>query len=46
MISGLSIKKKIFMPFSERKEIIENLIMVDMVLGFDDDDQGAVLMHF
>ena len=36
-------KKKFFMPFSERKEIIENLIMVDMVLGFDDDDQGSCI---
>lgn len=34
-------KGKAFMPFTERKIIIENLSMVDEVLSFDDDDEGS-----
>ena len=34
-------KKKYFMPFDERKNIIENLSMVDKVIDFDDDDLGS-----
>jgi len=34
-------KSKFFMPFEERKTIIENLSSVDSVIGFDDDDQGS-----
>ena len=29
-------KQKYFMPFNERKTIIENLLMVDKVIDFDD----------
>ena len=40
----LSTKKgKNFMPFSERKIIIENLTMVDEVIGFKDDDKGSCI---
>ena len=37
------IKKKgsFFMPFSERKNIIENLSMVDEVINFNDDEEGS-----
>ena len=31
-------KGKSFMPFSERKTIIENLTVVDAVIDFDDDN--------
>ena len=34
-------KKKFFMPFEERKIIIENLYMVDKVIDFDDDSLGS-----
>ena len=34
-------KGKPFMPFSERKAIIENLRMVDLVIAFEDDDEGS-----
>tara|TARA_B100000989_G_scaffold295282_1_gene276018 strand:+ start:642 stop:1430 length:789 start_codon:yes stop_codon:yes gene_type:complete len=34
-------KGKFFMPFSERKEIITNLSMVDEVIDFEDDDMGS-----
>ena len=36
-------KDKEFMPFNERKEIIENLYFVDDVLGFKDDEIGSVV---
>ena len=34
-------KGKFFMPFEERKVIIENLSSVDSVIDFDDDDSGS-----
>ena len=34
-------KGKFFMPFEERKAIIENLSSVDSVIDFDDDDSGS-----
>ncbi len=34
-------KGKEFMPFSERKTIIENLKMVDKVIGFENDEEGS-----
>ena len=34
-------KGKFFMPFEERKCIIENLSSVDSVIDFDDDDKGS-----
>ena len=34
-------KKKFFMPFVERKIIIENLFMVDEVISFEDDEIGS-----
>ncbi len=34
-------KDKFFMPFCERKSIIENLKMVDSVIGFEDDKLGS-----
>jgi cytidyltransferase-like protein len=34
-------KSKYFMPFEERKIIIENLSSVDSVIGFDDDEKGS-----
>jgi len=34
-------KGKYFMPFIERKTVIENLIMVDEVIDFEDDDLGS-----
>jgi cytidyltransferase-like protein len=34
-------KGKFFMPFDERKSIIENLSSVDSVVDFDDDAQGS-----
>lgn len=39
------IKKKssFFMPFQERKIIIENLEVVDRVIDFDDDDMGSCI---
>ena len=34
-------KGKFFMPFNERKTIIENLSCVDSVIDFDDDEKGS-----
>ena len=34
-------KDKFFMPFHERKLIIENLAIVDMVIDFEDDTEGS-----
>lgn len=34
-------KGKFFMPFEERKLVIENLSCVDMVIDFDDDELGS-----
>ena len=34
-------KNKFFMPFDERKIIVQNLSMVDEVIGFVDDDEGT-----
>lgn len=34
-------KSKYFMPFNERKIIIENLSVVDRVIDFEDDDKGS-----
>jgi len=34
-------KEKAFMPFDERKKILENLTMVNEVIGFDDDENGS-----
>ena len=34
-------KGKFFMPFDERKAIIENFSFVDSIIGFDDDEQGS-----
>ena len=34
-------KEKYFMPFSERKEILESIKFVDEVVGFNDDDDTA-----
>ena len=36
-------KGKFFMPFNERKSIIENLKKVDSVIDFDDDDHGSAI---
>ena len=36
-------KGKFFMPFNERKAIIENLSFVDEVVGFEDDDRGSAI---
>jgi cytidyltransferase-like protein len=36
-------KGKFFMPFNERKSIIENLRKVDSVIGFDDDEHGSAI---
>jgi len=36
-------KGKAFMPFIERKEIIENLRSVDQVIDFPDDDLGSAI---
>ena len=36
-------KGKFFMPFSERKTIIENLKFVDEVIDFIDDDIGSCI---
>ena len=36
-------KGKYFMPFDERKAIVENLKMVDYVLDFDDDELGSAV---
>ena len=34
-------KKKFFMPFEERKTIVENMSMVDEVINFEDDETGS-----
>lgn len=36
-------KGKPFMDFKERKNILENLSVVDEVIGFDDDDDGSCI---
>ncbi|MBL6694071.1 MAG: adenylyltransferase/cytidyltransferase family protein [SAR86 cluster bacterium] len=36
-------KGKAFMPFDERKIILENLSYVDEVIGFEDDDKGSAI---
>ena len=36
-------KGKEFMPFEERKIILENLICVDQVIDFEDDDSGSCI---
>jgi cytidyltransferase-like protein len=36
-------KGKFFMPFAERKAIIENLSSVDSVINFQDDDRGSAI---
>lgn len=36
-------KGKFFMPFNERKSIIENLKIVDSVIDFDDDEYGSAI---
>ena len=36
-------KGKAFMPFNERKIIIENLTFVDEVIDFEDDDLGSCI---
>jgi len=36
-------KGKFFLPFKERKLILENLVGVDEVIGFQDDDLGSAI---
>ena len=36
-------KGKFFMPFSERKIILENINYVDEVIDFEDDQQGSAI---
>lgn len=36
-------KGKFFMPFDERKKIIENIKKVDFVIDFQDDDNGSAI---
>ena len=36
-------KGKFFMPFSERKAILENISCVDLVIDFEDDDLGSAI---
>lgn len=36
-------KGSCFMPFDERKLVIENLVMVDSVISFEDDDKGTAM---
>tara|TARA_B100000787_G_scaffold95516_1_gene70496 strand:- start:561 stop:1334 length:774 start_codon:yes stop_codon:yes gene_type:complete len=36
-------KGKFFMPFNERKAIIESISCVDEVIDFDDDDKGSAI---
>ena len=36
-------KGRFFMPFLERKAIVENLSCVDLVLNFEDDEQGSAI---
>lgn len=39
----ISKKNKFFMPFQERKIIIENLLSVDSVIDFEDDKRGSAI---
>ena len=39
----ISKKKKFFLPYEERKIILENLSMVDEVMAFDDDIEGSCI---
>jgi D-beta-D-heptose 7-phosphate kinase/D-beta-D-heptose 1-phosphate adenosyltransferase len=36
-------KGKFFMPFDERKVIVESIKFVDEVIGFEDDDKGSCI---
>ena len=36
-------KGKEFMPFEERKIVLENIKCVDQVIGFEDDDLGSCI---
>ena len=36
-------KKKFFLPFDERKVILENLSMIDEVIAFNDDEKGSCI---
>ena len=36
-------KGKFFMPFNERKAIIDSISCVDEVIDFDDDDKGTAI---
>ncbi len=36
-------KSKFFLPFEERKSILENLKMVDEVVSFEDDEEGSCI---
>ena len=36
-------KGKEFMPFEERKVVLENINCVDKVIGFEDDDLGSCI---
>ena len=36
-------KGKYLLPFNERKSVLENLAVVDKVIGFNDDDQGSCI---
>ena len=36
-------KGKEFMPFEERKVVLENISCVDQVIGFEDDDLGSCI---
>ncbi len=37
-------KGKFFMPFKERKTILESLSVIDEVISFEDDDFGSATM--
>ena len=37
-------KGKYFLPFEERKVILESLVFVDEVIGFEDDEFGSCKM--
>ena len=36
-------KKKYFLPFEERKIIIESIGLIDEVIAFEDDDKGSCI---
>ena len=36
-------KRRFFMPFKERKIILENLKYVDEIVDFEDDDLGSCI---